>query len=166
MSNYSPRVRLMTPEFFDDVDIKKTYAISADRFQDASDFTFVFVGNVDAQKMKPLIEKYIGSIPSINRKENWKDQKIQPKEGRTTREITAEMKDPKAVVYVHYFGKYPCEPENNEYLNAIQYILRMRFVETIREKEGGTYGVSVSSSLNSRPVNNYKITMTNLDFLL
>ncbi len=159
MSNYNPRVRLMTPEFFDAIDINKAYAISADRFKDASDFTFVFVGNVDAQKMKPLIEKYIGSIPVINRKENWKDQKIQPKEGRTTREITVEMKDPKAVVYVHYFGKYPCVPENIEYLNAIEYILRMRFVETIREKEGGTYGVSVNGSLNSRPVNNYKISM-------
>jgi len=159
MTNYNPRVSLMTPEYFDRIDIHKAYAISADRFQDASDFNFVFIGNVDAQKMKPLIEKYIGSIPSINRKENWKDLKIQPKKGKTTRAITAEMKEPKAIVFVHYFGEYPCVPENVEYLNAIQYILRMRFTETIREKEGGTYGVNVSGSLTSRPVNNYKLTM-------
>jgi zinc protease len=160
MSNYSPRVRLMTPEFFDDIDINKIYSISADRFKDASDFTFVFVGNVDAQKMKPLIEKYIGSIPSINRKENWKDQKIQPKKGKTTREITAEMKDPKGMVFVNYFGEYPCIPENDEYLNAIEYILRMRFTETIREKEGGTYGVGVNGIFTKRPVDNYKIMMS------
>ena len=157
--NYSPRMPLTTPELFDKMDVHKVYEISSDRFTDASDFTFVFVGNVDAQKMKPLIEKYIGSIPSLNRKEKWKDQKLQPKAGGTIRAITTEMKDPKAIVFVDYFGKYPCVPENVEYLNAIQYILRMRFTETIREKEGGTYGVSVMGSLNSRPVNNYKIMM-------
>jgi zinc protease len=160
MSNYSPRVNLITPEYFDRIDIHKAYAIAADRFEDASDFKFLFIGNVDAQKMKPLVEKYIGSIPSINRKENWKDLKVQPKNGKTTRAITAEMKDPKAVVFVHYFGEYPCIPENVEYLNAIQYILRMRYNEKIREKEGGTYGVSVSGLLYSRPVNNYKFTMS------
>lgn len=57
MTNYNPRVILPTPEFFDKIDIHKAYAISADRFKDASDFTFLFIGNVDAQKMKPLIEK-------------------------------------------------------------------------------------------------------------
>ncbi len=160
MSNYSPRVSLITPEYFDRVNINKAYAISEDRFRDASDFTFVFIGNVDAQKMKPLIEKYIGSIPDIDRKENWIDHKVQPKKGRTTRAITAEMKEPKATVFVHYFGEYPCVPENVEYLNAITYILRMRFTETIREKQGGTYGVSVNGTLYSRPVNNYKLTMS------
>lgn len=84
---------------------------------------------------------------------------MQPKKGLTARAITAEMKEPKATVFVHYFGEYPCVPENVEYLNAILYILRMRFTETIREKEGGTYGVSVNGSLVSRPVNNYKLSM-------
>jgi TonB family protein len=159
MTNYNPRIILPSPEYFDKTDIHKAYTIAADRFKDASDFTFVFIGNVDAQKMKPLIEKYIGSIPSINRKEIWKDLKVQPKKGKTIRSITAEMKEPKATVFVHYFGEYPCTPENVENLNAIKYILSMRFTETIREKEGGTYGVNVSNTLWSRPVNNYKFTM-------
>jgi zinc protease len=160
MSNYSPRTSLVTPEYFDRVILEKSYDIARDRFQDASDFNFIFVGNVDVQKMKPLIEKYIGSIPDTDRKEYWIDHKEQPKKGSTTKEIMVEMKDPKATVFVHYFGEIPCTPENVEYLNAIQYILRMRFTETIREKEGGTYGVSVSNTLYSRPVNNYKFTMS------
>jgi len=159
MSNYNPRVSLVTPEYFDKVNLDKAYSIANDRFQDASDFKFIFVGNVNVRKMKPLIEKYIGSIPGINRKENWIDHKAQPKKGNTTREIFTQMKDPKATVYVHYFGELKRTAENEECINAIQYILRMRFTETIREKEGGTYGVSVSSSLYSRPVNNYKFTM-------
>jgi len=159
MSNYNPRVTLVTPEYFDKMELEKAYAISANRFQDASDFTFLFIGNVDAQKMKPLVEKYIGSIPDTDRKEFWKDHKVEPKKGITAREVAVEMKDPKSLVYIHYFGKYKCSPENVEYLNAIQYILRMRFTESIREREGGTYGVGVSSTLYSRPENNYKFSM-------
>lgn len=159
MSNYNPRVSLITPEYFDKISLDKAYAIVNDRYQDASDFNFIFVGNLDALKMKPLVEKYIGSIPDTDRKEYWIDHKSQPQKGHTTREIMVEMKDPKATVFVHYFGEIPCTPENVEYLNAIQYILRMRFTETIREKEGGTYGVNVSNTLYSRPVNNYKFTM-------
>jgi len=159
MSNYNPRVSLITPEYFDKVKLEKTYDISSGRYQDASDFNFIFVGNVDVQKMKPLVEKYLGSIPDTDRKEFWKDHKAQPKKGKSLRELSVEMKEPKAIVFVHYFGEYKCTPENVEYLNAIQYILRMRFTETIREKEGGTYGVGVSNTLYSRPVNNYKFMM-------
>ena len=159
MSNYSPRINLVNTAFFDKVKMDKAYAISADRFKDASDFTFVFVGNVDAAKVKPLIEKYLGSIPDIDRKESWIDRNLNPKDGRTTKEIKVEMKDPKSIVFVDYFGQIPYTPETAEYLSAIQYILRMRFVESIREKEGGTYGVSVSSSLNTRPKENYRIIM-------
>lgn len=159
MSNYSKRVSLITPEYFDKIDFKKAYAVADERYRDAGDFKFVLIGNVDPVKMKPLIEKYLGSIPDIDRKEFWVDHKVGPKKGRTQKEIQVPMKDPKAQVYVHYFGELPNTPENEEYLKAIQYILRMRYTETIREKEGGTYGVGVSATMASRPVNNYKITM-------
>lgn len=159
MSNYSKRVSLITPEYFDKIDFKRAYSIAEERYRDASDFKFLLIGNVDPVKMKPLIEKYLGSIPDIERQENWVDHKVWPKKGRTQKEIQVPMKDPKAQVYVHYFGELPNTPENEEYLKAIQYILRMRYTETIREKESGTYGVGVSATIASRPVNNYKITM-------
>jgi zinc protease len=159
MSNYSPRVSIISPAYFDRMNFEKAYAITDDRFRDASDFNFVFIGNVDVEKMKPLIEKYIGSIPDIERKEMWRDNKVGPADGHVFREVYTEMKDPKATVYVHFHGEIPCTPESVEYVNAIQYILNMRYVESIREKEGGTYGVSVYGTLTSRPTNNYKITM-------
>lgn len=160
MNNYSPRVSLITPAYFDRMNFERAYAITDDRFRDASDFNFLFVGNVDVEKMKPLIEKYIGSIPDIERKEMWRDNKVGPADGHVSREVITEMKDPKAIIYVHFHGEIPCTPENVEYLNAIQYILNMRYVESIREKEGGSYGVSVYNTLYSRPINNYKITMS------
>jgi zinc protease len=110
--------------------------------------------------MIPLIGKYIGSIPDDPRKEYWVDHKIWPKKEHFVKKIYVEMKDPKAMNYVYYFGEIPCTPENVEYLNAIRYILNMRYVESIREKESGTYGVGVGSSLTSRPVNNFRVQMS------
>lgn len=160
LNNHSPRVSIITPEYFDRMNLEKAYTIVNDRFKDASDFNFVFVGNVDVEKMKPLIEKYIGSIPDIQRNEMWRDNKVGPAKGHVVRELYTEMKDPKATIYVVFHGDYPWNQENSEYLNAIRYILNLRYVESIREKEGGTYGVSVYGGLSSRPHNSYRVTMT------
>jgi len=160
LTNYSPRTFLPSNEYYDAINFEKTYSIANDRFKDAGDFKFVFIGNIDIPKMKPLIEKYIGSIPDDSREEFWIDHKVGPKKEHFVKKIDVVMKDPKAMNYVYYFGEFPCTPENVEYLNAIRYILNMRYVESIREKEGGTYGVGVSASLVSRPVNNFRVTMS------
>jgi zinc protease len=160
MTNYSKRVHLLSPEYYDMIIPEKTYALANDRYKDAGDFNFLFVGNLDLQSMKPLIEKYIGSIPDDPRKEYWVDHKMVPASSLVTKRLSVPMKDPKSTVYIYFYGEIPCTPENVEYLNAIRYILNMRYVESIREKEGGTYGVSVGASLTSRPVNSYRIGMT------
>ena len=160
MTNYSKRTYLTTPEYFNSMDFEKAYAIADDRFQDAGDFNFIFVGNVDLPAIKPLIEKYIGSIPDNPREENWVDQKMVPARGHIERRLTVPMKDPKATVSIRYYGEIPTTSENVEYMNALRYILNMRYVESIREKEGGTYGVGVSASVTSRPVNNYRISFS------
>jgi zinc protease len=159
LSNYSKRTNLPTVEYYDRMDREKAYAIANDRFKDAGDFDFVFIGNIDIPAMKPLIEKYIGSIPDDPRKEFWVDHNIWPKKEHFVKKIYVEMKDPKAMTNVYFFGEIPCTPENVEYINAIRYILNMRYDESIREKESGTYGVGVSASLTSRPVNNFSVSM-------
>jgi|WetSurMetagenome_2_1015567.scaffolds.fasta_scaffold00571_6 zinc protease len=160
LSNYSKRTNLPSAEYYERMDFEKAYSISNDRFKDAGDFNFIFVGNIDTIGMVPLIEKYIGSIPDDPRKEAWVDHKIWPKKEHFVKKIYVDMKDPKAMTYVYYFGELPCTPENVEYLNAIRYILNMRYVESIREKESGTYGVGVGASLTSRPVNSFRVQMS------
>jgi zinc protease len=67
------RRRPPTVETIDAWNLDKSLAFYKDRFADASDFTFVFVGSFDVATIKPLVERYLGSLPSINRKESWKD---------------------------------------------------------------------------------------------
>lgn len=160
MSNYSKRSYIPTREYFNKMVPEKAYKIADDRFVDAGDFNFLFVGNIDIPSMKPLIEKYIGSIPDLPREEKWIDHHLHPANALVERKLSTPMKDPKAMVYVNFYGEIPSTPENVEYMNAIRYILSMRYVESIREKEGGTYGVGVSASVAARPVNNYRVMMS------
>lgn len=160
MTNYSKRSYLADRKYYDMMIPEKIYSIADDRFRDAGDFNFVFIGNLDIPAMKPLIEKYIGSIPDLPREEKWIDHKLVPAHALVERKLTVPMKDPKATVFIQFYGEIPCTPENVEYMNAIRYILNMRYNELIREKEGGTYGVGVSASVTSRPVNNYRVMMS------
>jgi zinc protease len=73
-----PRERTPTPELFDRLDLAKSLAFYKDRFSDASDFTFLFVGTIDPATLKPLVEKYLASLPSTGRKETWKDHNVRP----------------------------------------------------------------------------------------
>jgi zinc protease len=109
--------------------------------------------------MIPLIQKYIGSIPDEGRRETWINYKLWPKKEQFVKKIYVDMKDPKAMNYVYFYGDMPYTPENTEYINALRYILNMRYVTSIREKEGGTYGVGVSASTNARPEHSYKFSM-------
>jgi zinc protease len=159
-TNYNKRTFLPTPEFYNKMVPQKTYEIADDRFKDAGDFNFLFVGNLDIPELKTLIAKYIGSIPDLPREEKWIDHKLVPAKAHVEKKLSVPMKDPKAVVQLYYYGEIPCTPENVEYVNAVRYILSMRFTESIREKEGGTYGVGVSGSVASRPVSNYRFYLS------
>ena len=61
--------------------LEKSIAFSRDRFADASDFTFVFVGSFNLPTMKPLVERYLGSLPALKRKEAGRDVGIRPPTG-------------------------------------------------------------------------------------
>jgi zinc protease len=63
-----PRAKVPTVEEIEAIQLDKVLAFYKDRFADASDFTFVFVGTVDPATLKPLVEKYLASLPSIGRK--------------------------------------------------------------------------------------------------
>ena len=76
MYNNHPRVVIMKPEMVDQIDYDRILEMYNDRFKDASDFTFYFVGNIDLETAKPLIAEYLGELPAINRKVTFKDTKM------------------------------------------------------------------------------------------
>ena len=69
------------------MNLDKSLAFYKDRFADASDFTFVFVGSFDLPTIKPLVERYLGSLPSLHRKETGRDVGIRPPTGVVEKEV-------------------------------------------------------------------------------
>lgn len=149
--NHHPRTLRLKADMIDKIDYQKIMDMYKDRFKDASDFTFIFVGNIDQETIKPLIEEYIASLPAINRKESFKDNKLYMRKGMHKNEFAKKLETPKATVLAFYNGECPYTPENIIMMTALSQVLNIVYTEEVREKEGGTYGVSVYGGLEKYP---------------
>jgi len=146
MTCKNPRTKLMTPQMLDEISLEQIEGIYKDRFVDAGDFTYFIVGNIDEATAKTMAEKYIGSLTNLPRKETWIDRNVEGPKGKTTREIEIPQETKKATVIVNFDAKMDYTPEQNMLLSVFRDILNFRYTEEIREKEGGTYGVRVSTN--------------------
>jgi len=122
-----------------------------DRYADASDFTFVFTGNIDPEESKGLIEKYLGSLPSINRKESFVRVNEDYRSGITKNKFEKKMENPKATVMDMYWATMEPTLKNRIEIDMLQQILQIVYLEKVREDEGGTYSVSVYSVISNYP---------------
>lgn len=146
-----PRAIRLKENMVDQINYDRILEMYKDRFADASDFTFYLVGNVDLEKMKPMIAKYLGSLPSINRKETFKDNKMNIRKGEFKNVFARKQETPMATIMFLYSGACKYDLYNNVVLSYLEQVLDMVYTAEIREKEGGTYGVSTSGSLGKYP---------------
>ena len=151
-TNYSERTKLMSAEMFDEITFPQLQKLYNDRFKDVGDFTFFIVGNIDEELAKEMASKYIGSLKDLPREETWIDNKVRMPEGATEKKIEVPLQTEKGTVNIIINNDMTYEPESNIELDVLKAILRLRYTEEVREKEGGTYGVSVSSSSSHYPV--------------
>lgn len=152
MYNNNPYAGRMTLAMLDKIDYAKSLDLYRQRFSNAADFVFTFVGNVDENLLKPLVETYIASLPSNkSQKENWKNVGLVPVKGKVVNHFEKEMQTPKATVYTIFSGKLPYTVENTILANITKQVFDMVFTRTIREEEGGTYGVGVNMSVSYYP---------------
>lgn len=146
-----PRAIKMKESMVDQINYDRIIEMYKDRYKDASDFTFYLVGNVDLEQMKPMIAKYLGALPAINRKETFKDNKMDIRKGQYKNEFAKQQETPMATIMFLYSGTCKYNLRNNLVLSFLDQALDMVYTAEIREKEGGTYGVSCSGSLGKYP---------------
>ena len=144
------RARPMSPALIDEMNLDKSFAFYKDRFADASDFTFVFVGSFDLAMMKPLVERYLGSLPSTGRKETWRDVGMKPATGVIQKTVKKGV-EPQSQVAIVLSGPFAWNREQRVAIRAMASVLETRLRETLREDLSGTYGVSVSPAYNKIP---------------
>mgnify|MGYP001799340916 CR=1 FL=1 len=160
MSKNHPRASSFpTQEMMDKIDLDKAYEIFQERFADAGNFTFVFVGNFDLDKIKPLLETYIASLPSIERSENWKDLGIRPPKGDLEK-VIYKGTDPKSQINIMYRGGLKSYDVNENYrLSSLGEILSNRLIDLIREEKSGAYSISTRGSISRTPYVNYNFSI-------
>jgi len=158
-SNYSDRTFLFNEEAINRINYERAVEIYKERFTDASDFTFIFVGNINTEEHLPMIQKYIGNISSTNRKESFVDHKIGPAKGITSNIFERKMTVPKTTVSYNLQGDFKYSLKNKMMVNIISQLLSKRYMVTIREEEGGSYGVRVGHSVSKLPSAEYSISI-------
>lgn len=141
--NDNPRNKRMTKDDVAKLDLQKSLDFYKDRFKDASDFTFIFVGSVDIPKLKLMAEKYLATLPSINRKENWVDRNVDPRKDAVSKTVKKGI-EYKSSVNLMSFADFEYNPQNRMALNALNEVMNIRMREVIREDKGGTYGAYAS----------------------
>jgi zinc protease len=160
ISMNSPRViNLPSDAQLDQISLDRSISIFRERFADASDFTYLMVGNFKVDDVIPLLEKYIGGLPSINRKETWKDETPGFPKGMVVVEVPKNS-EPQSQVAMVWKGDFKWNDEDRQGFTMLMNILSIKCRESMREDQGGVYGVSISGSATKLPLPKYTIQST------
>ena len=155
-NNYHPRERPMEVEQLKEADLDRIYQIATERFSDASDYKFFFVGNIDMDSFKPLVEKYIGAIPSSNKNEIWNDLKVEAPDGVVEKTVYRGQEE-KSIHYTVFHGDFEYNRENRIEIDVLGKILTTRLLEVIREDKSSVYSIGANPSVDKLPSPEYKI---------
>jgi len=154
-----PRTILIpTEEQLQTVTLEKSIQFFKERFNNARDFKFFFVGNINENEALPLIQKYIGGLPSQAKSEMWKD--VNPKfPSGIVQETVYKGKDEKGFVGMAWNTNYEWSSENNIKTNMLIKILDIMLRENVREKESGTYGIQARLDYDKYPKEEISVTI-------
>ncbi|WP_420384804.1 M16 family metallopeptidase [Roseivirga sp.] len=150
MYDNHPRVQFPDEASFDAIEMDKAIEIYKERFADAADFQFVFVGNIDMNTFKPLLETYVASLPATRSNEKYRDIGLEVVDGTIDQNIFVGVDD-KSQVNITISGDYEYSLENNGLMNAAASLLSNKMIETLREEMGGVYGAGASAQVVDIP---------------
>jgi len=150
LSNYNVRRMSVTPEKLDQINFDRAVAIARERFSDASGLTFVLVGNINIDSIRPLLEQYLGSLPATHKNEKAVDLNIHIPEGHIEKTMYRGV-EPRATVKLVFSGPYRIGLENNLNMGALKEVLQIRMIQRLRESESGVYSPGVNAAMTKYP---------------
>jgi zinc protease len=153
-----PRRRLPTPADLDRWDLSRSLTFYKERFADASNFTFVFVGSFDVAAMRPLVERYLGSLPSRRRHETWKDIGAKTATGVIEKRVEKGIA-PKSQAAIVFTGPFEYDQKHRVVLRALTQALEARLLDSLRQQLGGVYSPSVNPRFDRAPQAEYSVAI-------
>jgi zinc protease len=143
-------------------DTATAMAVYRDRFGNAGDFTFIIVGAASPAQMRPLVERYVASLPGTQKREQPKDLGVYPWD-HLSRSSQRVFDVPRASTYILFEGAFPSAPDaylaERRRLDALSWVLRLKFTDDLREQMGGTYGVGVQAWTTAVPQEHYRFAI-------
>jgi len=136
-----------TSEAFDKTNYDKAYEIYQQRFANAADFNFFFVGNFDEAKLRDYAQQYLASLPASSVKENFKEDGFFPLTGNHEKTFYKGT-DPKSMVNIIYRGQAKYNKEDAMAMKALGEIMSIKLVEKLREEESGVYSPRAGASFS------------------
>src|SRR5439155_638003 len=159
MGQHSFRARPLTPATFNEVNAENALAFYKDRFADAGDFTFIFVGNVDTTALKPMVERYLASLPAAGRVDSTRLTGPGAPNGVVQRTVRKGVEN-KATTILTFSGPCVFSPATRFAIRALTDAFELRLLESLREKLGGTYSPNVGGSCSPKPRQEYRIQVS------
>ncbi|CAM2796749.1 M16 family metallopeptidase [Flavobacterium succinicans] len=147
-----------TDKSWADTDYKLAYDKYKERFANAADFEFFFVGNVDDKTIEAFATKYLASLPATATKEKTVDLGYRMLKG-DLKKVVNKGTDPKSNVNIMFYGEAKYSPKEALVMEALGEVLTIKLIEQLRESESGVYGVSARGSMNKVPYGSYNFTI-------
>jgi zinc protease len=144
-----PRARPLSAGMLQELALPELLRIYQDRFADAGDFTFLFVGNVTPEALRPLAEQWLGSLPGGSRREAPRDAGPRQFSGVIDKAVRKGIA-PQSQSVVLLAGAAPWTRADAYALSSLGELLQMRLLDRLREALGGTYSVSVNTAFSRR----------------
>lgn len=163
-----PRMQPTKRETLDHVSYDRVWQIYRESFADASKFTMLLVGNINIDSLRPLLCQYVATLPSsknntvsVEVPDRTKQRAPNVRKADETHLFRKKMNTPSALVNIFYTFEEPYTPKSDLVLDVLQRVLQMAYTDSVREEKGGTYGVSVSYSLEK---DNHPTAMLRISF--
>ena len=156
LANHNDRFVLLNKDFINQLSIEKTKEVFKQRFSKLSDFTFVFVGDFNTEKLVSLATKYLGGLPTVKGKEKPINHNHKLKQEKVKVWVNEAMETPQTSINITLSGAMKYSKLKSLELSVLAELLNKKLMDRIREDEGGSYGTSVVSQLYAKPLSKYK----------
>lgn len=145
------RMASMNKEQLKRVNYNRIMHIYKELFANAANFKLILTGNININKLRPLLCQYIATLPSNNTKETIGTYEPKLVDGKKTYIFHKKQTTPTAITTIVIKGKMEYNNRNELLMDAIGQLLRIVYTEKVREDKGGTYSVQASGNLQHHP---------------
>lgn len=155
-----PHLLSLTEAEYKRLNYERMMQMYKERMGNANGFKFVFVGNIDEKVFRPLVETYLASLPATKAVSKADLTKLPVmRKGGYTNHYKKKQETPMGFVMNIYSGKLEYNQRNRMVLSILSDVLDQVYVETIREREGGTYGASSNAEMSREPKGETSLTI-------